>query len=89
MAITPHAFAFKPKLFEFDLADADSFFEEKYLNPEINEKMKIGFTEFLTSLNPYLDQLPNVTSAIKSRVNIFGSVTLENDAIVGPRLLLR
>ena len=82
MAITPHAFAFKTKLFEFNLEDAHLFFEEKCLESEINDKMKMGFTEFLTSLNPYLDQLPGVTSAIKSRVNIFGSVTLENGAIV-------
>lgn len=84
MAITPHAFAFSTKLFEFDLADAPSFFEEKYLDSEINNKMKMGFTEFLTSLNLYLDQLHNLTltSATKSRVNIFGSVTLENGAIV-------
>lgn len=82
MAITPHAFAFSTKLFEFDLTDAISFFEEKDLDPEIDDKMKMGFAEFLTSLNWYLDGLPNLASATKSRVNIFGSVTLENGAIV-------
>jgi len=81
VAITPHAFAFSTKLFEFDLTDALSFFEEKDLDPEIDNKMKKGFTEFLDSLNWYLDQLLDLTSN-KSKVNIFGSVTLENGAIV-------
>lgn len=70
------------ELFKFDLADVLSFFEEKYLDSEINDKMKVGFTEFLTSLNLYLDQILDLTSVTKSRVNIFGSVTLENGAIV-------
>lgn len=82
IAITPYAFAFSTELFKFDLADAHFFFEEKYSDSEINDKMKVGFTKFLTSLNLYLDQILNLTSATKSRVNIFGSVTLENGAIV-------
>jgi len=44
--------------------------------------MKTGFTKFLDNLNLYLDQLLGLTSIAKSRVNIFGSVTLENGAIV-------
>jgi hypothetical protein len=82
VAIIPHAFAFSAKFFEFDLTDALSFFEEKDLDPEIDDKMKMGFTKFLDSLNWYLDQIPNLISATKSKVNIFGSVTLENGAIV-------
>ena len=82
MTTVPHAFAFSTKLFEFNLSDALTFFEEKDLDPEIDEKMKTGFTKFLDSLNLYLDQLSDLTSAAKSRVNIFGSVTLENGAIM-------
>lgn len=81
MAITPRAFAFSTKLFEFYLINAISFFEEKDSDPEIDDKMKMGFTEFLTSLDSYLELL-DLTSSTKSRVNIFGSVTLENGAIV-------
>lgn len=62
--------------------DAQTFFEEKDLDPEIDDKMKTGFTKFLDSLNLYLDQLPDLTSANKSSVKIYGSVTLENGAIV-------
>ena len=78
----PHAFAFSTKLFEFDLIGAPAFFEEKYFDSEIDDKMKTGFTKFLASLNLYLDQLFELTSIDKSRVNIFGSITLENGAIM-------
>jgi hypothetical protein len=44
--------------------------------------MKTGFTKFLDSLNIYLDQLSNITSADESKVNIYGSVTLENGDII-------
>ena len=79
---TLHAFAFSTKLFEFDLTDALTFFEEKDLDPEINYKMKTGFSKFFDSLNLYLDQIHGLTSVTKSRVNLFGSVTLENGAIM-------
>lgn len=64
------------------MIEALTFFEEKDLDPEIDDKMKAGFTKFLGCLNLYLDQLSSLTSATKSRVNIFGSVTLENGAIM-------
>ena len=44
--------------------------------------MKTGFAKFLNSLNLYLDKLPDLTSADKSKVDIYGSVTLENSAII-------
>lgn len=44
--------------------------------------MKIGFTKFLDSLNLYLDQLSGSTFVDRYKINIFGSVTLENGAIM-------
>ena len=82
MAVTPRVFAFSAKLFDFYLADALTFFEEKDLDSEIDNKMKTGFTKFLDSLNVYLDQLPNITSVDESKVDIYGSVTLENGDII-------
>ncbi len=82
MAVTPRVFAFSAKLFDFYLADALTFFEEKDLDPEIDNKMKTGFTKFLDSLNVYLDQLPNISSVDGSKVDIYGSVTLENGDII-------
>lgn len=81
MATIPGAFKFSAKLFEFKLTEAYTFFEEKDLDPEIDDKMKTGFTKFLESLNLYLDQQHKITSAIECRVKIYGSVTLENLAI--------
>lgn len=82
MTITPRKLAFSAKLFDFYLADALTFFEEKDLDPEIDNKMKTGFTKFLDSLNVYLDQLPNISSVDGSKVDIYGSVTLENGDII-------
>lgn len=58
------------------------FFEEKDLDPEIDDRMKTGFTKFVESLNLYLDQLPNIASANEFSVKIYGSVTLENLSIM-------
>ena len=44
--------------------------------------MKTGFNNFEAYLNWYLDELPNVSSADDSKVTIYGSVTLENGAIM-------
>lgn len=78
----PGAFKFSTKIFEFKLAEAYRFFEERDLDPEIDDKMKTGFTKFLESLNMYLDQRSDITSANESKVKVYGSVTLENLAIV-------
>ncbi|RGB30742.1 hypothetical protein C1646_764943 [Rhizophagus diaphanus] len=44
--------------------------------------MKTGFNNFKVCLNWYLDELPDVSSADDSKVTIYGSVTLENSAII-------
>lgn len=62
--------------------DAHTFFKEKTSDPQIDDKMKAGFTKFLDCLNLYLDELPNLTSVDGCKVIIYGSVTLENGAIV-------
>ena len=81
MTTIPGAFKFSAKLFEFKLTEACTFFEEKDSDPEIDGKMKTGFSNFLESLNLYLDQRCDITSADECRVKIYGSVTLENLAI--------
>lgn len=58
------------------------FFEEKYSDPEIDVKMKTGFSKFLECLNLYLDLQDDISSVDESRVKIYGSVTLENLAII-------
>lgn len=82
MAAIPRAFTFTAKLFEFNSTDAMTFFEEKGSDPKIDNKMKTGFTKFLDSLNLFLDLQPDITSIDESSVKIYGSVTLENGAIV-------
>ena len=44
--------------------------------------MKTGFNNFEAYLNWYLNELPDVSSANDSKVIIYGSVTLENGAIM-------
>jgi hypothetical protein len=78
----PRALTFSTKLFEFNLTEAMTFFEEKNSDPKIDNKMKTGFTKFLDSLNLFLDLQPNTTSIDESSVKIYGSVTLENGAII-------
>jgi hypothetical protein len=82
LAITPNALKFTSEVFEFDLKDGFKFIEEKYSDPEIDDKMRTGIAKFLDCLNPYLDQMPNITSVDESRVKIYSSVTLENGAII-------
>ena len=57
-------------------------FEEKDSDPNIDDKMKIGFTNFLECLNLYLDLQSGITSIDESVVYIYKSVTLENGAII-------
>lgn len=82
LVITPSALKLKSKTFEFDLKDIDEFFEKKHLDPEVNDKMKTGFTNFLNCLKLYLDQVNDVTSADECRVKLYESATLENGAII-------
>ena len=82
MPTTPHAFKFSATLFNFKLIDADTVFREKDSDPEIDYKMKTGFTNFLECLNLYLDLQSGITTVDESVVHIYKSVTLENGAII-------
>jgi hypothetical protein len=48
------AFKFTAKLFEFLLKDVNEFFAEKNSDSNIDDKMKIGFANFLECLDLYL-----------------------------------
>ena len=59
-----------------------TFIAEKDLDPNINDKMKTGFNNFEVYLNWYLNKLLNLSFTNDSKVIIYGSVTLENGAII-------
>ena len=81
LTITPRAFKFIAKLFEFSLKDASEFFARKNSEPNIDDKMKTGFANFLECLELCLQQYDyDITTADK--VTIYGSVTLENGVIM-------
>ena len=44
--------------------------------------MKIGFSKFLNCLDLYLDQQIDMANINESNISIYGSVTLENGAII-------
>lgn len=73
---------FSAKLFEFPLRDADVFFNENKRN--VDNKMQSGFSKFLDCLDSYLDLFDDSTITLNSetQINIYGSVTLENGAII-------
>ncbi|RGB30185.1 hypothetical protein C1646_765685 [Rhizophagus diaphanus] len=79
---TPHAFKLSSKLIEFSLTNIHTFIAEKYSDSNIDDKMKTGFNNFEACLNWYLDELSDISSADDSKVTIYGSVTLENGAIM-------
>jgi hypothetical protein len=81
LTTTPGAFKFSTKLFGFKLSEAYTFFSEKDSDPEIDDKMKTGFTELLKALNLYLDLQRDIRSADECKITVYGSVTLENLAI--------
>ena len=54
LAITPRTFKFGTKLFEFSLTDANEFFARKNSEPNVDDKIKTGFVNFLKCLNLYL-----------------------------------
>lgn len=80
MAITPRAFKFTKNIFEFTLINARNFFAEKSSQP-LDDKIKIGFSKFLKCLKLYQEQF-NTSIANDDKVTIYGSVTLENGAIM-------
>ena len=81
---TPHAFTFSAKLFsKFLLRNAQSFFKQE--EPNVNIKMTAGFLNFLHCLSLYISQLEvdiSKDEIDESEVTIYGSVTLENGAIM-------
>lgn len=79
-AKTPRTCKFSARLFEFSLQDANTFFNEK--KDSVDNKMQIGFARFIRCLDSYLDLLDGFTIIGETRINIYGSVTLENGAIM-------
>ena len=69
------------KLFEFKISEATVFFEQQKKNPNLNENMVKGFDQFLESLDDYFD-VRKIGSAEDCQIKIFGSVTLNNRAIL-------
>jgi hypothetical protein len=59
------------------LKDAHNFFVEQAENPNIDNKMRSGFEKFSECLNLYMDH-----ENIESKVSIYGSVIIENGAII-------
>ncbi|UZO00972.1 uncharacterized protein OCT59_012082 [Rhizophagus irregularis] len=48
----------------------------------VDNKMQTGFARFISCLDSYLDLLDGFTIIGETRINIYGSVTLENGAIM-------
>ncbi len=83
MAKIPRVYKFSTKLFEFSLQNFSTFFDNIKVNTDINDKMQRGFSKFLDCLDLYLELLNvNDHSISESRIIIYGSVTLENGAIM-------
>jgi len=83
LAKIPRVYKFSTKLFEFSLQNFSTFFDNIKVNTDINDKMQRGFSKFLDCLDLYLELLNvNDHSISESRIIIYGSVTLENDAIM-------
>jgi hypothetical protein len=80
----PHAFTFSAKLFsKFLLRNAQTIFEQE--EPNVNIKMAAGFLNFSYCLSSYISQLEvdiSKDEIDESEVTIYGSVTLENGAIM-------
>src|SRR5205823_985330 len=70
------------KCIEFLLIDIHTFIAKFNSEPNIDDNMKIGFSKFLNCLDLYLDQQIDIADINKSNISIYGSVTLENGAII-------
>ena len=79
---TPRGCKFSAKHFEFSLNNANAFFNE--IKDGVDDKMQISFNKFLGCLDSYLDLLNEKESTIfnETWINIYGSVTLENNSIM-------
>src|SRR5205814_8079540 len=74
--LTPQTFTLFPYTTLFRSHDANAFFNEN--RNSVDNKMRIGFKEFLTCLNSYLDLFDFAIDLTgETRVHIYGSVTLE------------
>jgi len=78
----PHVYKFSAKKFGFSLNNTDAFFNEK--KDGVDNKLQTGFNKFLNCLDSYLDLVDNsITNIVgETQINIYGSVTLENGAIM-------
>ena len=76
-------FSYTSKLFEFNMSmtDASAFIDQNKNNPELNERMIKGFDNFITCLELYF-QIMNIDSSESFQIRIFGTVTLQNGAIL-------
>src|SRR5947208_1110962 len=81
-AKTPIIFKFTAKSFEFLLINIHTFIARFNSEPNRDDNMEIGFSKFLNCLDLYLDQQIDMTNINESNVSIYGSVTLENGAII-------
>ncbi|GET56382.1 hypothetical protein GLOIN_2v1783703 [Rhizophagus irregularis DAOM 181602=DAOM 197198] len=79
-AKTPRTCKFSARFFDFSLQDVNTFFNEK--KNSVDNKMQTGFARFISCLDSYLDLLDGFTIIGETRINIYGSVTLENGAIM-------
>src|SRR5437773_2081843 len=52
------------------------------LSNKKDDNMKIGFSKFLNCLDLYLNQQIDIADINESNISIYGSVTLENGAII-------
>ena len=77
-----HVYKFSAKKFGFSLNNADAFFNEK--KDGVDNKLQTGFNKFLNCLDSYLDLVDDSIMNIvgETQINIYGSVTLENGAIM-------
>ena len=69
------------KLFEFEISEATVIFEQQKKNLNLNKNMIKGFDQFLESLDDYFDMY-KIGFAEGCQIKIFGSVTLNNLAIL-------
>jgi hypothetical protein len=78
-AKTPLTYKFSAKHFEFYLCNTNAYFNEN--KNKVDNKMQIAFSKFLNCLNLYLDLFED-DLIDETKIKIYGSVTLENGAIV-------
>jgi len=79
---TPTALIYSSKLYDLKLSEISIFFDqEKNNNLDLNENMIKAFDHFIDCLNLFFD-MSDITSVEDCRIKTFGSVTLNNGAIL-------